>query len=102
MFVLDVTLESLIRQMPTKIVHPALRRLNSKFPQCSEAYIKDLEENIVWHCLIKQLHDLHISNRMHKEKQCRVFLIDKEGKEYMKHVEKVCRKIKCCRIPYLP
>jgi hypothetical protein len=29
-------------------------------------------------------------------------MIDKVGKKYMKHVEKVCRKIKCCRIPYSP
>jgi hypothetical protein len=39
---------------------------------------------------------------MHEEKQCRVYLIDKMGKEYMKHADKVCRKIKCCRIPYSP
>jgi hypothetical protein len=29
-------------------------------------------------------------------------LIDKAGKEYIRHAEKVCRKIKCCRIPYSP
>jgi hypothetical protein len=47
MFVLDVTLESLIGKTPTKIVHPALRRLNSKIPNCSTAYTKTLEDNIV-------------------------------------------------------
>jgi hypothetical protein len=29
-------------------------------------------------------------------------LIDRAGKEDMKHTKKVCRKIKCCRIPYYP
>ncbi len=32
----------------------------------------------------------------------RVGSIDKVGKEYMKHAEKVCRKIKCCRILFSP
>ncbi len=28
--------------------------------------------------------------------------IDREGWDYMRHAEKLCRKIKCCRIPYSP
>jgi hypothetical protein len=28
--------------------------------------------------------------------------INKEGRDYMIHLEKMCRKIKCCRIPYSP
>ncbi len=32
----------------------------------------------------------------------RVIIIDKEGKTYMQHAEKICRKIKCCQIPFLP
>jgi hypothetical protein len=102
MFGLDGTLESLIGKMPTKIVRPALQRLNSKVPHCNDAYTKALEDNIVWHCLIERLHEVHTSYWTHEEKQCRVCLIDKVGKEYMKHAEKVCRKIKCCRIPYSP
>ncbi len=39
MFVLDITLESLIGKRPTKIVHPASRRLNSKIPHCVDPYI---------------------------------------------------------------
>jgi hypothetical protein len=40
MFVLDVTLESLIGKTPTIIICPALQRLNSKIPHCSIAYSK--------------------------------------------------------------
>ncbi len=32
----------------------------------------------------------------------RVIIIDKEGKTYMRHAEKICKKIKCCQIPFLP
>jgi hypothetical protein len=53
MFVLDVTLESLIGKKERKIVLPDLQRLNSKIPHCSATYTKALEDNIVWHCLIK-------------------------------------------------
>ncbi len=28
--------------------------------------------------------------------------IDREGQDYMRYAEKLCRKIKCCRIPYSP
>jgi hypothetical protein len=28
--------------------------------------------------------------------------IDWERQDYMRHAEKLCRKIKCCRIPYSP
>jgi hypothetical protein len=36
MFVLNITLESLTRRNPTKVVRPASRRLNSKVPSCGE------------------------------------------------------------------
>jgi hypothetical protein len=62
MYVLDITLESLIGKRPTKIVHPASRRLNSKVPYCSDAYNKSLEDNIVRNHLIEKLYKVHVSN----------------------------------------
>ena len=38
LFVLDVTIESLIGTRPPKIVRPASQRLNSNIPYCAEAY----------------------------------------------------------------
>jgi hypothetical protein len=102
MFVLDITLESLIGKRPTKIVRPALHRLNSEIPHCINAYNKSLEDNIVWHRLIKMLHEVHVSNSMQQEKTMRVGSIDKADKEYMKHAKKVCRKTKCCQILFSP
>jgi hypothetical protein len=31
-----------------------------------------------------------------------VMKIDEEGKAYMRHAEKICRKIKTCKIPFSP
>jgi hypothetical protein len=37
------------------------------------------------------------------EKQARkIIIIDDEGKEYMRHTEKICCKIKLCCIPFSP
>jgi hypothetical protein len=81
LYVLDITFESLIGKRPTNIVRPASRRLNSKIPLCVDAYNKSLEDNIVRHCLIEELHEVHIGNWMQQEKACRVCLIDRAGKE---------------------
>jgi hypothetical protein len=32
----------------------------------------------------------------------KVITINKEGKAYMHHAERICRKIKCCCIPFSP
>jgi hypothetical protein len=45
-FILNIPIESLVGENPVKIVHPAGRRLNSRLPGCSQAYIESLEGNI--------------------------------------------------------
>jgi hypothetical protein len=102
MFILDVTMESLIGKNPTKAVRPASCRLNSKMPRCGEAYVKSLERNIIQHRLLEQLNEVHCSNLSYNKKADKLNSIDQEGQDYMIHVEKMCRKIKCCRIPYSP
>jgi hypothetical protein len=52
-FILDIPIESLVGEDPVKIVRPAGRRLNSRLPGCSQAYIKSLEENIQHHRLLE-------------------------------------------------
>jgi hypothetical protein len=102
MFVLDITLESLIGKRPTKIVCPASQRLNSKVPCCAAAYNKSLEENIVQNRPIKRLHEVNMSNLGQQEMTKRVCVIDRGSKKFMKHSKKVCRKIKSCCIPFSP
>ena len=102
LFVLDITLKSMIGTQPTRIVRPASRRLNSRVPHSAEAYNKPLKANIVWHPLIKKLQKVHVSNWLQAKKEHRVCTIDWAGKEFMTHAENVCRKIRCCSFPYLP
>jgi hypothetical protein len=100
--ILNVPLESLIGVDPVKIVRPAGRRLNSWLPGCSKSYIDSLEKNILRHRLLKQLFDAHTDAYSVKERAQRIMIINEEGKAYMQRVEKICRKIKCCCIPFSP
>jgi hypothetical protein len=101
-FILDILIESLVGVDPIKIVQPAGRRFNSRLPGCSQLYIDSLKGNITRHCLLKQLFEVHTGNYSDEERARRVIIINKEGKAYMRHAEKICRKIKCCRITFSP
>ncbi len=101
-FILDIPIKSLVGINPMKIVRPASQQLNNRLPGCSEANIDSLEGNITRHQLLEQLHDAHTGGYSAEETAWRVNMIDKEGKAYMRQAEKICRKIKCCRIPFLP
>ena len=85
-----------------RISRPASRRLNSQIPGCGKAYIESLENNIIQHRLIERLHEAHTGDYTAEERARRVMTIDEEGKTYMRHAKKICRKIKACRIPFLP
>ncbi len=87
---------------PVRIVPPASLRLNSRLLGSNKAYVRSLEKNIVQHCLIEHLHKAHMGNYSAAERAKRVIVIDKEGKAYMRHREKICHKIKSCRIPFSP
>jgi hypothetical protein len=101
-FVLDIPLQSLVRVNPVQIVCPASRRLTSRLPGCGKAYVRSLKENIIQHRLIEQLHDAHTREYFAVEQARKVLAIDEEGKAYMRHAEKICRKIKLCWIPFSP
>ncbi len=101
-FILDLTLESVVGENPTKIVRPVSRKLNSKLPKCGEEYIQSLESNIIRHRLLERLHEAHTGNYTPEDRASKVMKIDKEGKEYMRHAKKTCQKIKTCKIPFSP
>jgi hypothetical protein len=101
-FILDIPIESLVGINPVKIVRPASRQINSRLPGCSEAYIDSLEGNITRHWLLKLLCDAHTGGYSAEETAQRVIIIDKKGKACMRQAEKICRKIKFCRIPFSP
>jgi hypothetical protein len=101
-FIVNIPLELLVGINPVKIVQPSRRRLNSHLPGCSKGYIDSLESNIIKHWLLEQLHDVHSGAYLNTEQARHVIIIDKEGKAYMQHGKKNCRKIKCYRIPFSP
>ncbi len=101
-FVLDISLESLVGKNPVKIVHPASCRLNSWLPGCGKEYVRSLESNIIKHCLLERLHNAHTGHYTPEERARKVIAIDEEGKTYMRHAEKICRKTKSCRVPFSP
>jgi hypothetical protein len=69
MFILDITLESLVRRNPTKVVRPASWRLISKVPSCGEVYVQSLERNIIQHRLLERLNKVHHSNLPREKKR---------------------------------
>jgi hypothetical protein len=101
-FIVDIPIKLLVGINPVKIAHPAGRRLNSRLPGCSKVYIDSLESNIIRYRLLRRLHKAHTGAYLNSERARGVIMINKEGKTYMRHTEKICCKIKCCRIPFSP
>jgi hypothetical protein len=101
-FILDIPIEFHLGVNPVKIVWPASWRLNSCLPGCNKAYIANLESNITWQFLLKQLFSVHTGYYLVEERAKRVIRIDEEGKSYMRHAKKKCRKIKCCQVLFSP
>ncbi len=101
-FITDIPLESLVGEIPVKIVRPAGPKSNSQLPQCGDEFSRSLKKGIIQHRLLEPLHDAHTRDFTPEERTNIVIGIDKEGKTYMLHVEKICRKIKLCQIPFSP
>jgi len=102
LFVIDIPLICLVGEDPIKVVPASARRLNCRLPYCEENYIEDLEGNIIQHRLIERLKEAHTKSSTFEEVAEKVIKIDTEGEQYMKHAEKICRKLKSCKIPFSP
>jgi hypothetical protein len=85
-----------------KNVRPVGRRLNRRLAGCCKAYIESLKANITCHCLLERTYDAHTGTYSKEVWAKRIILTNKEGKTYMRRAKKICRKIKCCRIPFFP
>ncbi len=102
LFIIDFVAFLLIGTSPMRIVQPQALRMNCKIPDAVEQYNKRLKEKILRHRLIKQLGQVHVSDIPQWEKKQQLDKIDAEGRNYMKNLEKRCRKIKSGRIPFSP
>lgn len=102
MFVVDLVKESLVGAQPQAIMRPGARRLNSKIPECLRNYNKQLEQMIDQHHLREKLQDCLDPKLTVAERKVKLDKVDAEATQYMLHVEKLCRKIKCGQIPFSP
>lgn len=97
LFVVDFRKESLLGASPPKIVRAPSRRLNTRIPGAAEKYVATLERLYVEHrmntCLVEAAR--YKDDAIAKSQ---VGGVDTESKQYMKHSEKKCRKIKSGRI----
>jgi hypothetical protein len=55
LFVVDFSTAFIVGMCPPKIIHPALRRLNTKIPVCALRYNWVLRKNILRHQLLEQM-----------------------------------------------
>jgi hypothetical protein len=85
-----------------KIVRPALRRLNTRITGCALRYNKALRRNILRHRLLERMVKVASLEKPKEEIAAALNKLDKEGEEYMKHVEKKCQKLKSGHIPFSP
>jgi hypothetical protein len=61
---------------PVKIAQPAGLQLNSCLPGCSKSYIYSFKANIVKHCLLKRLYNMHTGVYLKAENARKVIIID--------------------------
>ncbi len=102
LFVVDFSTASMIGTCPPKIIHPALRKLNTKIPGCVLRYNWVQQKNILLHRLLEQMISMAESDDSKEVILAKLNQLDWEGEQYMKHAEKKCHRIKSGRIPFSP
>ncbi len=83
----------MIGTCPPKIIRPALRRLNTKISECALRYNQVLRKNILLHQLLERMIHVAESDDSKEVILAKLYQLDREGEQYMKHAE-----MKCCRI----
>jgi hypothetical protein len=102
LFIIDIHTSLLVGTGPPRLRRASSRRLNTRLPHVVTKYNKSLEENILQHRLIKKLGKGHSQSNSVEEIQSRINEIDQQSKQYMKHAENNCRKLKSGRICFSP
>jgi hypothetical protein len=102
LFVINFATTTLVGSGMTTVVHPALRRLNTKIHGCADRYNKSLCQNILRHRLLKRMVAAALSGASKSDLAQTLNKLDQEREVYMKHVERKCRWLKSGRIPFSP
>jgi hypothetical protein len=102
LFFIDFSTTTLIGSATTKIVHPALQRLNTKIHGCADRYNKSLRWNILRHRLLEPMVSAATLGAPKTIIAQTLNKLDQEGEAYMKHAEKKCCQLKSGWIPFSP
>lgn len=102
LFVINFLGSSLIGDAPKKIVRPKARRLNCNLSKMVRKYTGRLENLILQHRLIERSGEIYSGCLDQVTAKRKLERIDEETKQYMRHAEKKCRRIKSGHIPFSP
>jgi hypothetical protein len=102
LFVVDISTASMTGTCPPKIICPALRRLNTKIPECALRFNRTLCKNILHHQLLERMIRMAESDSSKEAIWQSLINLTGEGEQYMQHAKKKCRRIKLGRIPFSP
>ena len=102
LFVVDFRLESLVGNAPPKIERASIRRLNTKIPHIATRYNEIVEEKFLEHRLNSRMVQADLEATDKAEIKAKIDAIDNESRQYMRHGEKKCRKIRSGKIPFSP
>jgi hypothetical protein len=100
LFIVDFATTTLVGSGLTTVVHPVLRRLNTKISGCADRCNRSLCRNILRHWLLEQMVEAASPGTSKEVLAKTLNKLDQEGEAYMKHAEKKCRWLKSGRIPF--
>ena len=102
LIVIDFASADVISTTTPKVIRPAFRRLNTIIPKAAAEYARILEKKITAHRLIERIGKAYRKSKSKRTLTCQINKLDKELGQYMRFVEKHCRKIKSGYIPFSP
>ena len=91
LFVVDFQEESLVGTAPFRIKRFTSCRLNTEVSSgATQKYLKRLEENLLRHCLIERLGQLHTTCKSQRSFRRSLNKLDRQSREIMLNAEKKC------------
>lgn len=91
LFVVDVTLNSLIGETPRKVVHPAACRLNTRLPHVLKSCNATLKTPFKCHCILEKM-ELIARNKLLSQRKMKAAFnrLEMKSAMYTRAAEKRC------------
>jgi hypothetical protein len=99
LFVVDFSTASMVGTCPPKIIRPALRRLNTKIPNCALRYNRALRKQILCHRVLERMIRMAESDGSKEAILARLNQLDREREHYMNYAAKKCCQINWDKFP---